>query len=78
MPDVACCRRGEYVKIAGAEDEGVQDLCDEGDTCAHARQPKLQLAATSRREGGQRTLGAAVGVDSPYQDEFGGRVRHVA
>lgn len=46
-------RRGdlEEVEVAGAEDDGIEDL------------------------GEQRyTLGAAVGVDGPYQDQLGGRV----
>lgn len=65
MPTILGDGRTEDIEISGAEDERVEDLGDEGDTCI--RQPMLQ--ASSGYES-QLTLSTAVGVYRPYEYEL--------
>ena len=76
MTEVFGGRRSEDVKVARAEDDGVEHLGEEGDAWS---------ACQSGEEGGKEgwswvapTFGAAVAVDGPYQDELGDGVRNVA
>jgi hypothetical protein len=75
VPAIDGGRDGEDVKVASTEDEGVQGLCDEGDAW---RGVLASLWACRVGARGQLTLCAAVGVDSPYEDEFGACVRDIA
>ena len=74
VPDVSSIptpARCENVEVARAEDERVEGLREEGDACAVL--DSVRVAA-----GQAPTLGTAVGVDSPYQDQLGRRVRDIA
>jgi hypothetical protein len=74
VPDVgsiATPARGEDVQVAGAKDERIEGLREKGDACA-------MLDSVHVVAGQAPTLGAAVGVHGPYQDQLRRRVRHIA
>lgn len=74
VPDVssiAIPARCEYVEVARAEDKCIEGLREEGDACA-------LLDSVHVVAGQAPTLGTAVRVDGPYQDQFRRRVRDIA